>query len=95
MTLLTFLILNWVLMIRGLHTHKHAHAPKHFHFDAWQTLWKPYPPDLSCTPEVLCIISAQALESSDTIKRSPLDQQRKERKWMAAFGAEGPPSVGT
>lgn len=56
-------------------THKQAHAPKHFHFDAWQTLRKPYPPDLSCTPEVLCIISAEALESSNTIKRSPLDQQ--------------------
>lgn len=43
MTLLTSLILHWLLMIRGLrvHTPECAHATKHFHFDARQTLTEP------------------------------------------------------
>lgn len=53
------------------HTHAITHAPKHFHFDARQTLLKPYPPVLTRTPEVLRITSAEALESSETINALP------------------------
>lgn len=72
-------------------THKHAHASKHFHFDARRTLWESDPPVLSCTPEILCIISAEAHESSKTINAPPYINS--EKMWMAAFGAEGSPSV--
>lgn len=40
---------------KGLtHTHAHAEAVEDFHSEGWQTLLKPYAPDLSCSPEVLC-----------------------------------------